>query len=167
MSTGGATLPGYAKVPMQWVNTPNSGGAHLGSAYDGGFEGYLMSTFQQLLGQKPADGFGPELTSRECDGGPVTCHSSVDQALPDDVRRPREGQRQQQMSRRGPTRPSHTPPARPCPSTTRSSCARWASSVSRTSTGRTGRRSSRWSSSRGTGLGEVEWTSQLPFMLTR
>jgi acyl-homoserine lactone acylase PvdQ len=81
VSTGGATLPGYAKVPMQWVNTPNSGGAHLGSAYDGGFEGYLMSTFQQLLGQEPADGFGPELTSRECDGGPVTCHASVDQAL--------------------------------------------------------------------------------------
>jgi acyl-homoserine lactone acylase PvdQ len=81
VSTGGATLPGYAKVPMQWVNTPNSGNAHLGSAYDGGFEGYLMSTFQQLLGQKPADGFGPELTSRECDGGRATCHSSVDQAL--------------------------------------------------------------------------------------
>ena len=29
-STGGATLPGYAKLPMQWVNTPNSGDAHLG-----------------------------------------------------------------------------------------------------------------------------------------
>ena len=81
VSTGGATLPGYAKLPMQWVNTPNSGGAHLGSAYDGGYEGYLMSTFQQLLGQQPADGFGPELTSRECDGGPATCHASVDQAL--------------------------------------------------------------------------------------
>src|SRR6185312_11238557 len=38
VSTGGATLPGYAKVPMQWVNTPNSGDAHLGSAYDGGYE---------------------------------------------------------------------------------------------------------------------------------
>ena len=81
VSTGGATLPGYAKVPMQWVNTPNSGDAHLGSAYDGGYEGYLMSTFQQLLGQNPADGFGPALTSRECDGGPATCHAAVDQAL--------------------------------------------------------------------------------------
>ena len=80
-STGGATLPGYAKVPMQWVNTPNSGDAHLGSAYDGGYEGYLMSTLQQLLGQKPADGFGPELTAHECAGGPTTCHASVDQAL--------------------------------------------------------------------------------------
>ena len=59
VSTGGATLPGYAKVPMQWVNTPNSGGAHLGSAYDGGFEGYLMSTFQQLLGQNRPTGSVP------------------------------------------------------------------------------------------------------------
>lgn len=80
-STGGATLPGYGKLPMQWVNTPNSGDAHLGSAYDGGYEGYLMSTFQQLLGQKPADGFGTELTSRECTGGPTTCHAAVDKAL--------------------------------------------------------------------------------------
>jgi acyl-homoserine lactone acylase PvdQ len=80
-STGGATLPGYAKVPMQWVNTPNSGDAHLGSAYDGGYEGYLMSTLQQLLGQKPADGFGTELTSRECNGGPSTCRAAVDKAL--------------------------------------------------------------------------------------
>jgi acyl-homoserine lactone acylase PvdQ len=81
VSTGGASVPGYAKVPMQWVNTPNSGDSHLGSAYDGGFEGYLMSTFQQLLGGHPADGFGTELTSRECGGGPSTCHASVDKAL--------------------------------------------------------------------------------------
>ncbi len=81
VSTGGATLPGYGKLPMQWVNTPNSGDAHLGSAYDGGYEGYLMSTLQQLVGQKPADGFGTELTAHECAGGPATCHASVDQAL--------------------------------------------------------------------------------------
>ena len=81
VSTGGATLPGYAKVPMQWVNTPNSGDAHLGSAYDGGFEGYLMSTLQQLNGGSPKDGFGTELTSHECNGGPSTCHAAVDKAL--------------------------------------------------------------------------------------
>jgi acyl-homoserine lactone acylase PvdQ len=81
VSTGGATLPGYATVPMQWVNTPNSGDSHLGSAYDGGYEGYLMSTLQQLLGQQPAEGFGPELTRHECDGGPATCHAAVDEAL--------------------------------------------------------------------------------------
>ena len=59
-STGGATAAGYNVLPMQFVNTPNSGGAHLGSAYDGGYEGYLVATLQQLLGQNPADGFGPE-----------------------------------------------------------------------------------------------------------
>jgi hypothetical protein len=63
------------------VNTPNSGDAHLGSAYDGGYEGYLMSTLQQLNGQKPADGFGTELTDHECQGGPSTCHAAVDAAL--------------------------------------------------------------------------------------
>jgi acyl-homoserine lactone acylase PvdQ len=80
-STGGASLPGYAKVPMQWVNTPNSGGAHLGSAYDGGFEGYLMSTLQQLLGRHPRDGFGRVLTRHECGGGPASCRATVAHAL--------------------------------------------------------------------------------------
>jgi hypothetical protein len=80
-SNGGANTPGYAVLPMQFVNTPNSGGAHLGSAYDGGYEGYLVSTLQQLLGQTPADGFGTEITSRECTGGPTTCGASIDAAL--------------------------------------------------------------------------------------
>jgi hypothetical protein len=66
---------------MQWVNTPNSGDAHLGSSYDGGFEGYLMSTFQQLLGHHPKDGFGRVLTRHECGGGPATCHGKVAGAL--------------------------------------------------------------------------------------
>src|SRR3954462_11855245 len=61
------------------------------------------------------------------------------------------------MSHRGPPRPSRTPPARRCPSTTRSSCGRWGSPASRTSTGRTGRPSSRWSSSRGTAPDDLIW----------
>ena len=52
-STGGATRPSYRALPMQFVNTPNSGGAHLGSAYDGGYEGYLVSSLQQLLRPAP------------------------------------------------------------------------------------------------------------------
>jgi acyl-homoserine lactone acylase PvdQ len=80
-STGGAATGGYAVLPMQWVNTPNSGGAHLGSAYDGGYDSYLVSSLQQLLGQAPADGFGPEITSRECAGGPATCGRTIDAAL--------------------------------------------------------------------------------------
>jgi hypothetical protein len=80
-STGGAAVQGYAVLPMQWVNTPNSGGAHLGSAYDGGYEGYLMSTLQQLLGRHPRDGFTAPLTRHECNGGPSTCRQAVDTAL--------------------------------------------------------------------------------------
>jgi hypothetical protein len=80
-SNGGAETAGYAVLPMQWVNTPNSGGAHLGSAYDGGYESYLVASLQQLLGQTPADGFGPELTSKECSGGPDTCAAAIDGAL--------------------------------------------------------------------------------------
>ena len=80
-STGGAATNGYAVLPMQWVNTPNSGGTHLGSAYDGGYEGYLSATLEQLLGQHPADGFGTPITSRECAGGPATCAGTIDAAL--------------------------------------------------------------------------------------
>ncbi|MGN6781631.1 MAG: penicillin acylase family protein [Marmoricola sp.] len=80
-STGGAATAGFAALPMQWVNTPNSGGAHLGSAYDGGYEGYVMSTLQQLLGKHPRDGFGPVLTRHECDGGATTCRRAIDAAL--------------------------------------------------------------------------------------
>jgi acyl-homoserine lactone acylase PvdQ len=80
-STGGAATPAYSALPMQFVNTPNSGGAHLGSAYDGGYESYLVTTLQQLLGQAPADGFGAAITGRECGGGPASCPSAVDAAL--------------------------------------------------------------------------------------
>ena len=80
-STGGASTPGYAVLPMQFVNTPNSGGAHLGSAYDGGYESYLVTTLTQLLGGSPADAFGNEITDRECGGGPATCAASIDAAL--------------------------------------------------------------------------------------
>jgi hypothetical protein len=80
-SNGGATSPGYDVLPMQFVNTPNSGGKHLGSAYDGGYESYVVATLQQLLGQSPVDGFGPALTSKECGGGPSTCAASIDAAL--------------------------------------------------------------------------------------
>ncbi|WP_375493547.1 penicillin acylase family protein, partial [uncultured Jatrophihabitans sp.] len=80
-SNGGATSVAYAALPMQFVNTPNSGGAHLGSAYDGGYESYLVATLQQLLGQRPADGFGSAITNQECTGGPSTCRAALEAAL--------------------------------------------------------------------------------------
>jgi hypothetical protein len=80
-STGGAETDGYAVLPMQWVNTPNSGGAHLGSAYDSGYESYLVTTLEQLLGQHPADGFGTAITAKECGSGPAGCPAAIDAAL--------------------------------------------------------------------------------------
>jgi acyl-homoserine lactone acylase PvdQ len=80
-STGGATTPGYSILPMQFVNTPNSGDAHLGSAYDGGWEGYLQKTLQQLRGKHPLDPFTSVITSHWCGGGPATCRKAINRAL--------------------------------------------------------------------------------------
>ncbi|HWA67312.1 MAG TPA: penicillin acylase family protein [Mycobacteriales bacterium] len=80
-STGGAVTSGYSILPMQFVNTPNSGDAHLGSAYDGGWEGYLQKTLQQLRGQHPLDPFTSVITSKWCGGGPATCAAAIRAAL--------------------------------------------------------------------------------------
>jgi hypothetical protein len=80
-STGGATSTGYKALPMQFVNTPNSGGAHLGSSYDGGYESYLVSVLEQLHGGHPRDGFRPGLRSHLCHGGLRTCRAAVNAAL--------------------------------------------------------------------------------------
>jgi len=81
-SNGGATTEGYKVLPMQFVNTPNSGGAHLGSAYDGGYEGYLQKTLQQLAGTPPADAFGSPITEHTCGtNGQADCGAAIDKAL--------------------------------------------------------------------------------------
>jgi hypothetical protein len=80
-STGGATTPGYSILPMQFVNTPNSGDAHLGSAFDGGWEGYMQKTLQQLRGRHPVDPFTSVITAHWCGGGPATCRKAINAAL--------------------------------------------------------------------------------------
>jgi acyl-homoserine lactone acylase PvdQ len=80
-STGGATTSGYNILPMQFTNTPNSGGAHLGSAYDGGWEGYLQKTLQQLRGLHPLAPFTSVVTHTWCGGGPADCHRAIDAVL--------------------------------------------------------------------------------------
>ncbi|MFL6056737.1 MAG: penicillin acylase family protein, partial [Actinoallomurus sp.] len=82
-STGGAATRGYAVLPMQWVNTPNSGGAHLGSAYDGGYESYVLKVLRQLRGEPVAQPFGAAITSRLCGSGPASCPAAFDRALAD------------------------------------------------------------------------------------
>ena len=82
VSTGGATTPAYSVLPMQWVNTPNSGDAHLGSAYDSGYESYLVKAFEQLRGLPVAAPFGTEITSLWCGtGGSPACPAAMDSAL--------------------------------------------------------------------------------------
>jgi acyl-homoserine lactone acylase PvdQ len=81
VTTGGATTAGYAILPMQFVNTPNSGDAHLGSAYDGGWEGYMQKTIQQLRGQHPPDPFTGVITNHWCHGGPASCRAAINKAL--------------------------------------------------------------------------------------
>jgi hypothetical protein len=78
LAAGGTSANSFDALPMAFVDSPNQ---HQGSSYDGGYEGYLVATLQQLLGQSPADGFGPEITSRECGGGQTTCGTSIDAAL--------------------------------------------------------------------------------------
>lgn len=78
LAAGGAGSNGYSKLPMSWVDYPSG---HVGSSYDGGYEGYLVASLQQLLGQNPVDGFGPAITGIECGGGPATCGTSIDAAL--------------------------------------------------------------------------------------
>jgi acyl-homoserine lactone acylase PvdQ len=80
-TNGGATALGYSILPMPFINTPNSGGKHLGSAFDAGYEGYLQTTLQQLRGQSPADAFTSVITSKWCGGGPGTCGAAIDKAL--------------------------------------------------------------------------------------
>ena len=78
LAGGGSGSNSYAALPMRFVDYPSQ---HLGSSYDGGYESYLVTTLQQLLGRHPADAFGAEITSRECGGGPAHCRAAIDTAL--------------------------------------------------------------------------------------
>jgi acyl-homoserine lactone acylase PvdQ len=77
----GPTTTGYDVLPMQFADTPNGGGSHHGSSYDGGWEGYLVTTLKQLRGRHPVDPFTSVVTSQWCTGGPATCRKALDAAL--------------------------------------------------------------------------------------
>ena len=72
---------GFASFPLYFENTPNNGGFHLGSAFDGGYESYLVRLLEQLRGQKPVDAFHATITSHVCGSGPVSCGAAIDAAL--------------------------------------------------------------------------------------
>jgi acyl-homoserine lactone acylase PvdQ len=79
LSKGGASSSGYSILPLGFVDTPSS--SHHGSSYDGGWEGYLQKTLQQLRGRHPADRFTSVITSRWCTSGPASCRAAINKAL--------------------------------------------------------------------------------------
>jgi acyl-homoserine lactone acylase PvdQ len=79
---GGVTSSGYKVLPMGFVNDPDNGGGHLGSAYDGGWEGYVVKALDQMTGQKVAQPFSPAVTAKLCgSGGLSKCAPALDAAL--------------------------------------------------------------------------------------
>jgi acyl-homoserine lactone acylase PvdQ len=81
-AAGGASSGGYNVLPMGFVNEPDNGGGHLGSAYDGGWEGYTVKALDQFTGQSVAQPFSPAVTGTLCgSGGVATCGPALDAAL--------------------------------------------------------------------------------------
>ncbi|MCU1595955.1 MAG: putative penicillin acylase, partial [Frankiales bacterium] len=78
-TTDGLTF-NYSVFPQRFADTPNARGAHLGSAYDGGFESFLLTSFRQLRGVKVADAFPSPVTSRVCAGN---CPAALAKAFKD------------------------------------------------------------------------------------
>ncbi len=81
-AAGGVTPGGYKVFPMGFVNEPDNGGAHLGSAYDGGWEGYLVKALGQMTGQQVAQPFSHAVTAKLCGSGGLShCGPALDAAL--------------------------------------------------------------------------------------
>jgi acyl-homoserine lactone acylase PvdQ len=78
---GGSDAQGYKVLPMAFVNTPNNDGQHLGSAYDGGWEGYLEKVLDQFTGRQVAQPFGAAVTARLCEPRSLQ-HSGLRHCLP-------------------------------------------------------------------------------------
>jgi len=81
-AAGGTNPGGYDVFPMGFVNEPNGGGGHGGSAYDGGWEGYALKALDQFSGASVAQPFSPVVTAKLCGGGGLSgCGPALDAAL--------------------------------------------------------------------------------------
>jgi acyl-homoserine lactone acylase PvdQ len=79
---GGVSDSGYNVFPMGFVNDPDNGGGHLGSSYDGGWEGYVVKAFEEMLGQPVPQPFSEVVTARLCGShGLLSCGAAIDAAL--------------------------------------------------------------------------------------
>jgi acyl-homoserine lactone acylase PvdQ len=74
---------GYSVFPqMEFANNPDYDGQHLGSAYDGGWEGYVMKVLRQLQGETVAEPFSSTLMAKICGPrGEADCRQAVNDAL--------------------------------------------------------------------------------------
>ncbi len=81
-AAGGTNSGGYDVFPMGFVNEPFNGGGHLGSAYDGGWEGYTIKALDQFTGTGVAQPFSSVVTAKLCGGGGLSgCGPALDAAL--------------------------------------------------------------------------------------
>ena len=81
-AAGGTNSGGYNVFPMGFVNEPYNGGSHLGSAYDGGWEGYTVKALDQFTGTSVAQPFSPVVTAKLCGSGGLSgCGPALDAAL--------------------------------------------------------------------------------------
>jgi len=81
-AAGGTGSGGYNVFPMGFVNEPYNGGAHLGSAYDGGWEGYTVKALDQFTGTGVAQPFSSAVTAKLCGSGGLSgCGPALDAAL--------------------------------------------------------------------------------------
>ncbi len=75
---------GYQVVPQEFANTPHGiGGTKFGSAYDGGWESYLLTVLRQLNNTPVADAFPTPVVSRLCSTGPSSCPTTIAKAFQD------------------------------------------------------------------------------------
>jgi acyl-homoserine lactone acylase PvdQ len=77
-SSGGLDT-GYTRFPMAFEDTPGS--SHHGSAYDSGWDGYVLKILDQVLGQHVPQPFPSVVTDKVCGGGLTTCPAAIDSAL--------------------------------------------------------------------------------------
>lgn len=67
----------YNATGSRFADTPNARGSRLGSAYDGGWEGFLLTVLRQIRGVKVADAFPSPVTSRICGHGIGSCSAAI------------------------------------------------------------------------------------------
>lgn len=75
---GAGVATGYSTMPEAFADLPSG---HIGSSYNGGWEGYTVKALQQVRGAQPAAPLSADMTSRMCTSGLAACPAAIGQAL--------------------------------------------------------------------------------------